>query len=111
MPLFEFWNRYFFLFAHAQTNSFNKRPLRSFSWSEFSYEFLPIKKPSYVSALSQNLKYLIKEIFIRNLIKMETSVDPILIEHVQLLAQCDISKEVLTDSIAYFQGKYFFISF
>lgn len=40
---------------------------------------------------------------------METSVNPSLLEHVQLLAQCDISKEVLTDSIAYFQGKYLII--
>ncbi|XP_071642227.1 uncharacterized protein [Temnothorax longispinosus] len=34
---------------------------------------------------------------------METSVDPTLIEHIQLLAQCDISKDDLTDSIAYFR--------
>lgn len=38
----------------------------------------------------------------------EGNVDPFLIEQVQLLAASDISKEDLTDSIAYFKGKYFY---
>lgn len=38
---------------------------------------------------------------------MESNVDPSLIEHIQVLAKSDISKEDLTDSIAYFRGKYF----
>jgi len=34
-------------------------------------------------------------------------VNPFLKEHIQSLVKCDISKEDLTDSIAYFKGKYF----
>jgi len=34
----------------------------------------------------------------------ETNVDPFLREQIQMLAQSDISKEDLTDSIAYFKG-------
>jgi len=33
----------------------------------------------------------------------ETNVDPFLREQIQMLAQSDISKEDLTDSIAYFK--------
>lgn len=38
---------------------------------------------------------------------METSyISEPLIEHVKVLAKCDISKEDLTDAIEYFRGKY-----
>lgn len=38
----------------------------------------------------------------------ERNLEPFLIEQVQILAASDISKEDLTDSIAYFKGKYFY---
>lgn len=34
-----------------------------------------------------------------------SSVDLFLKEHIEALAKCDITKEDLTDSIAYFKGK------
>lgn len=37
----------------------------------------------------------------------EINVNPFIKEHVQELAKCNVSKEDLTDSIAYFKGKYF----
>lgn len=40
----------------------------------------------------------------------EASLDQFLKEHMQILAKSDILKEDLTDSIAYFKGKYFVYS-
>jgi len=39
----------------------------------------------------------------------ESSIDPSLIEFIQILAKSDVSKEDLTDSIVYFRGKYLYI--
>jgi len=48
------------------------------------------------------------KIIILHIVKMAIlSVDLSLIKYIQILAKSDASKEDLTDSIAWFQGKYF----
>jgi len=39
----------------------------------------------------------------------ESNIDPSLIEFIQILTKSDGSKEDLSDSIAYFRGKYLYI--